>query len=93
MYNMENGMKVKDLYAKDKSLVKFGLCIKGLKTGGQGVLYPPFDDEFDSTAHFFHEDKRPNGYGHFYFDECENEVILGVDNQPQYQDLPVVTFS
>lgn len=82
-------MKVCELYAKDPSAVRFGLCVKGLATGTLGVLVPPWDDDFDATAHFFHEDPTcHNGYGHFWFSDCENEVVLDSDGTPTYMDVP-----
>lgn len=82
-------MKVFELYIKSPEAVRFGLCIKGLATGTLGVIAPPWDDDFDATAHFFHEDPtRHNGYGHFWFDDCDNEVVFGADGLPVYMDVP-----
>lgn len=84
-------MKVHELFEKNPEAVRFGLCIKGIATGVEGVLIPPFDNDFDATAHFFHKAESLNGYGHFYFKDCKNEVVLDENGSPVYRSIPSVS--
>lgn len=85
-------MKIKELYAVRPEAVVPGLCVKGLKTGVVGVIISPFDDDFDASVHFFYEDGRSNGYGHFNYHNFECEVLLDSNGYPVYQDIPSITF-